>query len=241
MVEEIPGICARADGHARLEVEVANAPAGATMAYVVTSYARESLPREALATIEVPLNDICDPDEWLLLWLDPVPGSIAYQDNTPVLIIDTDHNDVYGRFHTVTPTGFRRIPFPAVHLQPRPSTSPVFPTDYSEPSCAPIGRATARLSLQLARCESSIAGPAARRIRALQASGAPGSQIAAVAEQRDQQIARRCGPIRQRINERFQRSYEQIQERFAEGLPEDFGRLEQTLREIEGRPRGLQI
>lgn len=177
--------------------------------YVVVETRRQSLPfLVALRVNAFQGDDYCNPEEWLSLWSDPVPGSIGYVGSEPIMLNSPSSRSAYADGFTMAKT-HRRIRLADFRGTP---TGPVTFADairFPENICIDDPtKATSPVTQELAECNKRIqerftrpiqsARDAVESARTLVAAGTAQERLEQLVGQRDSAWEQSCKPIKDR-------------------------------------------
>ncbi len=126
------GACTTGAGRLRGQIVFDQASAVDTLDWVVLSWPRDRFP-PALATALALDFDPCDVDVWRSLWTRPIPGTIAYRGDEPVLVVSSDRAE-YTNVNVASlagKMGFAR----KSELHARPSGPVSVRSEYQAPEC----------------------------------------------------------------------------------------------------------
>lgn len=83
---ELHGACATRDVSAALTAKLEFTGTKNGVRYVALDFERSRFPRDLATRLRLDMPDHCDPEAWASMWLNPVPGSLAYAGDEPVIV-----------------------------------------------------------------------------------------------------------------------------------------------------------
>ena len=241
-VLDAQGFCATADSSATFDAKVSVAGSKPRLDYAVLSWTRDAMPAEISRYIEVHSNDVCSPEVYKSLWLNPIPGSIVYHGSDPVLVHHRMQQQDNGRLDglSVDFANDENETFKLDELQDAPSGKARVTKPFREPSCAFPPYAESKLSRALAKCHLKLDDKYNRLTESathtkMNSSSAQARLVAEAKLQRwseaeDKERATKCDPIERKIMPQVERAFGEIVDAFDAGSLPPTGQRMQSLR-----------
>ena len=88
--QRVVGVCLLKAAPLHLAAELTFAGSRNGVRYAVIGWPRDKLPMSQITYASVHVGDSCDPDAWLGMWTNPVPGSVLWVGNEPFLMASPD-------------------------------------------------------------------------------------------------------------------------------------------------------
>jgi hypothetical protein len=200
------GVCLNTS--ARLSAKaVLDLKGGAELRYALVGWPRASVPLYVATTARVAVQDPCDPDAWLHLWTQPLPGALVYRGNEPFLV---------GSVTEPPDTAVQLINLAGDTLQAqkselsgKPPPARAFTAAFRAPRCGEPDMATGKLTRELQRCirgvershESAIEKAQARvdKARSDRAISRAEAKLEKARDKMETEKKDKCGPIERDI------------------------------------------
>lgn len=220
--QEVFGFCALKAGKVTLSLDAPEAPGSkTTVRHAVLTFARATFPEELLGYLTIGAQfDRCDADAFASYFLKPLPGTLVYQDNEPLILasIGADRlgvlhlNATRGEvgFAKFAPGWFEKTGMTAVAQLGKLRFPPL-----GEPGGCPDndshGTAFAALSRKLVDCAAKVERKHAKDAgegEAVQATPGYAKDLEAL-----------CGPLQKKADKELRKAYDKIVDEFAEKRP----------------------
>lgn len=88
--QRVTGACLLKNAAIRVESELTFAGSKNGVRYAVVGWPRDKMPMSQATYASVHVGDSCDPEAWLGMWLNPVPGSVLWVGSEPYLMSSPD-------------------------------------------------------------------------------------------------------------------------------------------------------
>ena len=88
--QRVTGVCLLKAAPLHVGAELTFAGSKNGVRYAVVGWSRDKLPMSQATYASVHVSDHCDPDAWLGMWTNPVPGSLLWVGNEPYLMSSPD-------------------------------------------------------------------------------------------------------------------------------------------------------
>lgn len=218
------GMCATADTQATFTAEYNASGSKPRLQYAVVSWPRDEVPgREMLYASVVP-PDKCSAEVWKSLWLDPIPGSIVYSDNEPLLLSSVSTQGGSTTLLSATGGQWAR---PLSNLNGSPEDAAKVGVNFSMPHCSDSDYAASTLSKKAAKCHEAIDRKYDRKfsdaeavrdnavtIGALQAAE---NKLGRLREAEGNERRSKCGGVDGQLEAEVEKAFNEIVDAFADG------------------------
>lgn len=220
------GLCATADTQATLRVEHAASGSKPRLQYVVMSWEKSELPLDQVIYAQVRWADVCSAQPWQKLWLDPIPGSIVFVDNEPLLVSSISVRTAGLILHNASggQVGGR-----LAEIRDQPKGPIRFRTQFSMPTCSEAKWAETATSRRAAKCHEVIdrkydklsaaaqrRADAARSVAGIQAAQ---RKLASLGTAEGKARRSKCGALDRKLNAEVERAFNTIVDHYADGSP----------------------
>lgn len=226
------GVCGTADTTATFSAKYHASGTKDRLQYVVMSWKRSEMPLEQAMHTSVLIPDPCSAPSWKALWTNPIPGSIVYYDDEPVLITNITAGQ---RQVSMVEADAGQRAGSTTRLRDEPKDAPRF-SGFRMPKCWSSEGAESSLSRKAAKCHEAIDAKYDARFDAVdrQLSNARTIAAAEQAERKREQLVNaegkerrsKCSGVDQQLGKEVERTYDEIVDLFNDGhAPPSMGRV----------------
>jgi len=214
--------------------------------YVIVGWPRASFPRFVASYMTVVLDDPCDTDAWLSTWTKPVPGSLVYRADTPVVVLQAERPSK----DTVTLLSLNGERIFDVKKSELSSVAPAtrkLDVPFAFKGCPGVEVAEHTESIKLAKCHEGIdkyLGPPLRNaMLALERASTDAArekaekEVTRLKDKDTSERAKKCEPIEEKIRERARRAHERALDHHTDtAVVAPFDRASDLQKQMAARP-----
>ena len=218
------GMCATEDTQAKFTAEFNASGSKPRLQYAVVSWPRDEVPGSEMLHASVVPPDKCSAKAWKSLWLDPIPGSIVYGADEPLLLSGVSTNGGSATLLNATGTQGAR---PLTSLKGSPKASARVAVQFSMPRCLGSESAASSLSKKAAKCHEAIDRKYDRKFEYAEAvrDNAPTigalrsaeAKLSRLREAEGNERRSKCGGVDNKLEADVERAFNEIVDAFADG------------------------